>query len=225
VRYAWSLYGRGYLEPSLPAPEVFWNYTETRVSDYAYVRGANATANYLPNHHVGLGVNASVIQGDYHLEDGGHLPWESNRWLDLVANLRVLPRSDSMLSFIFTYGTHNGAPLYEYRGLWDTGLNQSTGTRSIYSSRDFPEVSRQRLDMRINLDLKSRWRPLESMRFFFEADNLFADFDETWADWLGGSNQRRRGWTRVNSNGDLEPVVTRGLGLFIMFGLEGKLKI
>ena len=40
-----------------------------------------------------------------------------------------------------------------------------------------------------------------------------------------GANQRQRGWTRSSENGDLQPVVTRGLGFFIMFGLEGHLKI
>jgi hypothetical protein len=79
--------------------------------------------------------------------------------------------------------------------------------------------------LRINLDLKSRWRPLESMRFFFEADNIFADYDNSALDWLGGANRRKRGWTRANANGDLLPVVTKGLGLFIMFGFEGKLLI
>ncbi len=225
LQYAWSLYNRGYFEPALPSPEVYWNYAETRSAEYAYVGGASTTLTYLPNHHIGIGVNASWTQGDYYLTGGESLPWESNRSLDLVANMRLLPRSDSLISFIFTYGAQNDAPLYAYRGLWDPTLSKSTGQRTLYQNKNIPQVSRQRLDMRINLDLKSKWRPLESMRFFFEADNMFADFDDTWASWLGGSNQRRRGWTRANASGDLEPMVTRGLGLFIMFGIEGKLKI
>ena len=230
LRYAWSGYIRMYHDPSLPIPEVYWNYAEQRKASDALVQGGNLTLNYLPGHHVGLGMNASVIQGEYRMEDGGTLPWESNRVLDLVANLRFLPRSDSLLSFIVSYGVQNGAPLYEHRGLWqavpsDSGTGYSTGRRSVYAHGSNPSVSRQRLDARVNLDLKSAWRPLESMRFFFEATNIFANYDSGPGGWLGGENERRRGWTRAGDNGDLEPVVTRGLGLFLMFGIEGKLKI
>jgi len=230
LRYAWSGYVRYYDKPGLPDPEVFWYYAETREAKSALVQGGNLTLNYLPGHHAGLGVNASVIQGSYAMADGGSLPWESNRKLDLVANLRVLPRDDSLLSFIVTYGIQNGSPLYEYRGLWvetngPTNEGYSTRSRAVYQNSDNPSVSRQRLDARVNLDLKSKWRPLESVRFFFEATNIFADFDNGVGGWLGGRNERRRGWTRSNEDGDLEPVVTKGLGLFLMFGIEGKLKI
>src|SRR5690606_22103286 len=218
-----SVYSRFYKDPFLPAPEVFWNYEETHSSDYAYANGGNVTATWLPSHHIGMNVNASIVQGDYHLEDGSYLPWEANRSLDLVSNFRIVPRKDSLLSFIVTYGVNNGAPLYEYTGLYDTEAATSTRRRTIRPSSDFPTVSRQRTDVRLNLDLKSRWRPLESMRFFFQADNIFADSDESSLSWLGGNNERRRGWTRANSSGDLRPVVTKGMGLFIMFGFEGKL--
>jgi hypothetical protein len=228
VRYAWSGYTRWYDNPSLPVPDVFWNYAEIREASHAVVQGANLTLTYLPGHHVGVGMNASIIQGQYSMRDGGTLPWESNRTLDLVSNVRFLPRDDSLFSFILTYGIHNDAPLYEYHGLWnpDEGTQGvSTGQRAVYQSSNFPTVSRQRLDLRVNIDLKSDWRPLESMRFFFEAHNLFADYDEGWASLLGGRNERRRGWTRDTEDGELFPVVTRGLGLFLMFGIEGKLKI
>jgi hypothetical protein len=230
LRYAWSGYARWYDNPALPDPDVYWNYAETREAKSALVKGANLTLNYLPGHHLGTGVNASVIQGEYALRDGGTLPWESNRTLDLVTNVRILPRDDSLLSFIVTYGIQNDAPLYEYRGLWvwtdePSGQGYATGERAVYRNSSNPSVSRQRLDARINLDLKSRWRPVESMRFFFEATNIFANYDNGVGGWLGGRNERRRGWTRANESGNLEPVVTRGLGLFMMFGIEGKLKI
>jgi hypothetical protein len=226
VKFTASLYSRLYKDPVLPMPDVFWNYRETHKSDYAYANGGNVTAAWLPSHHFGINVNASVVQGDYHLEDNDQfLPWEANRSLDLVSNLRFLPRRDSLLSFILTYTAVNGAPLYEYTGLFDNASGATTQRRTIGVDRDFPTVSRQRTDLRINLDLKSRWRPLESMRFFFEADNIFADYDNSALDWLGGANRRKRGWTRANANGDLLPVVTKGLGLFIMFGFEGKLLI
>jgi hypothetical protein len=224
-----SVYTRWYQDPVLPQPEVFWNFEETHHSDYAYANGGNLTATWLPSHHFGINVNASVVQGDYHLKDiDQFLPWEANRSLDLVSNLRFLPRRDSLLSFILTYTANNGAPLYEYTGLYaNPGRSDghSTGFRTIGPDRDFATVSRQRTDLRINLDLKSQWRPLESMRFFFEADNIFADYDNSSLTWLGGANRRKRGWTRANENGDLVPVVTKGLGLYIMFGLEGRLLI
>ncbi len=228
MRYAWSGYTRVYLNPNLPTPDVFWNYAEQRSSDYARVSGINASFNWLPSHHVGIGINGSSIQGTYHMKDGlGSLPWESNRTADVVTNLRLLPRDDSLLSFIFTYTVSNGRPLYEYRGLWDTtGADHVSKQRSVYQSSTFPEVSRKRLDMRINIDLKSSWRPLESMRFFFEMDNIGSAYEGTLGNWLGGDNKRQRGWSRpAAGNGDLQPVVTKGLGFFIMFGLEGHLKI
>ena len=225
LTYATSVYSRVYKDPILPVPEVNWNYRETQESDFALASGGNVTLTWTPLHQLGMNVNASVVQGDYHLTDGNYLPWEANRSLDLVSNLRFLPRRDSLLSIIFTYGVNNDAPLYEYTGLWDADTERHTGERTIRVSRDFPTVSRQRMDMRINLDLKSKWRPLEGMRFFFEADNIFADFEDSNLSWLGGDNQRRRGWTRAGAGGDLLPVVTRGMGLFIMFGFEGKLLI
>lgn len=225
LRFTSALYTRFYKDPALPSPEVAWNYVETQKSDYAYARGVTGTVTVLPSHHIGFFVNASYVNGDYHLENGDYLPWEMNRNLDLVSNLRILPRRDSLLSFIATYTVSNGAPLYQYDGLWDTENNRRTLTRTMRQSEDFPTVSRQRLDLRINLDLKSKWKPLDGMRFFFEADNIFADMEGTAAEWLGGANERQRGWTRANENGDLKPVVTRGLGLFIFFGVEGKFSL
>ncbi len=218
-----SLYTRFYKDPRLPAPEVFWNFAETHSSDFAFVNGGNVTASWLPSHHFGINVNGSVVQGDYHLEDDTYLPWEANRSLDLVSNLRIVPRKDSLLSFIVTYGVNNESPLYEYTNLYFRNKFEDTKTRTIGLSRESPTVSRQRTDVRINLDLKSHWRPLEGMRFFFEADNIFADANSVGFNWLGGDNRRRRGWTRANTYGDLVPVITRGMGLFIMFGFQGQL--
>jgi len=224
-RFTSALYARLYRDPHLPTPNVFWNYAETQKSDYAYVRGVTGTATFLPSHHLGMFVNATWADGDYHLEDGNYLPWESNRTLDLVGNIRILPRRDSLLSFIATYTVSDGVPMYEYTGLWNGDDDTPTLRRTIAVSRDFPTVSRQRLDMRINLDLKSKWKPLDGMRFFFEADNIFAEMEGTGAEWLGGANQRQRGWSRANPEGDLVPVITRGLGLFIFFGVEARFSL
>ncbi len=225
IRFTSALYARLYQDPTLPAPDVYWNYAETHSSDYAYVRGVTGTATWLPSHHLGMFVNASFVDGDYHLDDGNYLPWVANRTLDLVGNMRVLPRRDSLFSLIMTYTVSNGVPLYEYRGLWDNNLGAATGRRSIATSTDFPTVSRQRLDMRINVDLKSKWKPLDGMRFFFEADNIFAEMEGTGAEFLGGNNRRHRGWSRANNTGTLVPMATRGLGLFVFFGVEAKFSL
>lgn len=222
LSYGGGAFTRIYREPQLPVPDVYWYFEETRKSDYALVNGANLIGAFKPSHHFGVNVNASVVQGDYYLKDGGALPWEANRTLDLVANFRYLPRNDSLLSFILTYAASNDAPLYEY-GLRQTAADPAVRYRTVAQSVRHPAVSRQRTDLRINLDLASRWKPLEGMRLFFEADNLFAGFDEPYLAWLGGENRRRRGWTRANPEARLEPVVTQGLGFFIMFGFEGRL--
>jgi len=223
VKYTACVYSRLYKDPQLPAPEVFWNYQETHSSDYAYVSGSNITVTWLPSHHFGMNMNGSVVQGDYHLDNDNFLPWEANRTLDVVTNFRVLPRKDSLLSFIVTYGVNNGVPLYEYTGLTSGNNFDISRRRTVGQFTDIPTVSRQRTDMRINLDLKSHWRPLDGMRFFFEADNIFANANSPFFKLLGGDNERRRGWTRANTRGDLEPVVVKGMGLFIMFGFEGKI--
>ncbi|HLP41326.1 MAG TPA: hypothetical protein VK465_07445 [Fibrobacteria bacterium] len=219
-----SVYARVYRDPRLPVPEVLWNYAETQESDYAYAGGVNMTFGWSPSHHFGMNLNASSVQGDYHLTDGEYLPWESNRTLDMVTNFRIVPRKDSLLSLIITYTANNGAPLYEYTGTWDgSGRGSHTRQRTVRSSRDWETVSRQRTDARINLDLPSRFKPLSNVRFFCEIDNLFAEVEQGWVDWLGGDNERKRGWTRANAAGDLRPVVTRGMGLYLMFGFEGRL--
>ena len=146
IKMTASLYSRFYKDPALPTPEIFWNYAETHSSDYAYANGGNVTVAWLPSHHFGMNVNASVVQGDYHLENGGHLPWEANRSLDLVSNIRILPRRDSLLSFIVTYGANNDAPLYEYTGLYDLANRRSTETEddtaSTANSKRFPASAR-----------------------------------------------------------------------------------
>ncbi len=228
LNYSSSVYARAYQKPTLPIPEVYWNYAEIQKADYALVPGANVTVAWNPSHHMGLNMNGSVVQGDYYLSDGNALPWEANRTLDLVSNLRVLPRNDSLFSFILTYTVNNDVPLYEYTGLWNAQAGKNglpTLTRHVQASSEYPTVSRARTDMRVNIDLKSKWKPLESMRFFFEVDNIFGNIDSPNFAWLGGDNKKRRSWTRANSQGDLDPMVNRGLGFFIMFGFEGKLMI
>jgi len=227
-----SYYTRYYDAPLVPEPDVYWHYKELVKADFAWVFGTNLNAAWEPSHHFGMNFNGSIVQGDYYLENGSHLAWEANRSLDFVSNLRVVPRKDSLLSVILTYVVSNDQPLYEYqlgRGLFETetslgvrNILGDTQERSVRQSLKHPSVSRQRVDLRINLDLNSKWKPLDGTRLFFQASNLFADFEDGFFSYLGGKNEKQRGWTRLADNdpGKLSPVIIEGLGLFILFGFE-----
>ncbi len=228
--FTWShsLYSRYYLNPLLPEPEVYWNYKELNETDYAWVNGTNLNMAWEPSHHFGINFNGSIVQGDYVMDNGSYLPWEANRSLDFVSNMRIVPRRDSLLSVILTYVVNNGVPLYDYILPRETiqldGRTPTVDTweRKAVQSEKYPEVSRQRVDVRINLDLRSKWRPLDKARLFFQASNIFADMNQDYVSFLGGENTKQRGWTRFDrTNPDnLTPVVIRGLGLFILLGFE-----
>ena len=177
---------------------------------------------------------------DYYLENGSHLAREANRSLDFVSNMRIVPRSDSLISVIITYSVNNDVPIYEYqiiRGDFENDQGKieqgDVGQRRIRQSTETPLVSRQRVDIRLNLDLNSKWKPLDGTRFFFQATNLFAPFNSGPFSYLGGSNQKQRGATRLEdwyskrntpggstSDGLVTPLLIDGLGLFILFGFE-----
>jgi hypothetical protein len=218
VNYAGAFYSRYYLEPTLPVPDVYWHYRERREADYAAVFGTSLNVAWEPVHHFAMNLNGSIVQGDYYLSDGTAIPWEANRTLDLVSNIRVVPRRDSLLSMIMTYTVNNGIPLYEYEIPLDRYDLLDIRERKISASRDYPEISRQRFDARINLNLKSKWKPLETAQFFFQGNNIFSIFDNEYVEWLGGKNQKQRGWTRLASGryGDLTPMLIRGIGFFWM---------
>jgi hypothetical protein len=230
-----SYYMRHYLEPSLPEPSAYWYYRELQEAQSATVYGTNLNLTWTPIHHFGMNWNGSIVQGDYKLKGNnpGHLAWEANRSLDMVTNIRLLPRRDSLVSVIITYVANNEAPLYEYGLPFDNvtfGNEQrqvDTRTRTVRQSTSTPTVSRQRVDVRINLDLNSKWKPLDQTRFYFQASNVFANVENTTLQALGGENTKQRGWTRLGSGaeGDLSPVTIRGLGFFILFGFEMNLSI
>ncbi len=230
LNYTSSLYSRYYYQPILPAPEVYWNYEEKNKADYAAVFGANLYMSWEPSHHFGVNMNGSIVQGDYYLENEGVVPWEANRSLDFVSNLRFVPRKDSAVSFIITYTVNNDVPLYEYKIEGDNRAvrpepeNKGPAYRTIRQSKLYPTVSRQRTDIRLNLDKKSNMKPLDYIRFFIQGNNIFASADDGVLKWLGGRNEKQRGWTRISRKvplGDLTPIIIEGLGFFWMFGVEG----
>ncbi|MBF0431979.1 MAG: TonB-dependent receptor [Fibrobacteria bacterium] len=228
LRYSTSLYGRYYYEPILPVPDVYWNYKETQEADFATIFGTNFLVAYEPTHHFGINLNGSIVQGDYYLANSDEtLPWVANRSLDMVSNFRVVPRKDSLLSIIITYVVNNGIRLYEHDILRSELSERDKGFRTIKRSSDYNSIARQRTDVRINLNLKSKWKPLDTVRFFFQGSNLFASTDKEYLAWLGGNNAKQRGWTRVapGNEGNLSPVLIRGLGFFMLLGFELNLAI
>ena len=219
-------FGRWYLEPELPTPEVLWFFDETRSADRALVFGANAGADWSAARRVMLSLNASTIRGDYYLADGGAIPWEAQRDLDVSTALRFYPRNDTLLSVILKHRASWGQPTYAYsveQYRWGNA-GQGGGERTI---RHEGEISTFRTDLRLHLDITSRIRPLKSIRFYLELDNLFAGVDSEAFRWLGGDNERQRGWqvkrrgTYADQKFDLEPYVGKGMGLFVQFGFEG----
>jgi hypothetical protein len=230
---------RYYPEPSLPEPEVFWEYLELNSADYAWASGVNASLTLHSTHHIALNTNISTITGEYVMDSRSDLrsfespavytlPWNANRKLDMISNLRYYPRSDSMLSIILTHRASWDEPLYSYkieRVEADAFGNFTVGRRSIFSNDQ--TVSSYRTDIRFNLDLNSRFKPLDDIRFYFEIDNIFAWVEQDYLRFLGGDNPRQRSWV----TGDLEqpydrfvtlePFLAKGLGLFVQFGAEG----
>ena len=219
-------FGRWYLEPELPTPEVLWFFDETRSADRAFVFGANVGVDWRTAHRFLLSVNASTVRGDYYLADGGAIPWEAQRDLDVSSALRFYPRSDTLLSVILKHRASWGQPTYAYsvdQYRWGNA-GSGGGERTI---RHEGEISTFRTDLRLHLDITSRIRPLKSIRFYLELDNLFAGVDAEAFRWLGGDNERQRGWqvkrrgTYADQKFDLEPYVGKGMGLFVQFGFEG----
>ena len=69
------------------------------------------------------------------------------------------------------------------------------------------------------------------VRFYLEADNIFANLDVDALRFLGGDNARERSLVsqdndKRSSNGyDLVPFMAKGMGLYIQFGIEANFAI
>ena len=88
-------------------------------------------------------------------------------------------------------------------------------------------VDTYRTDIRLHLDLQSEAGFLKDLRFYIEINNIFSGFDFAGAEYLGGDNERQRGWTaskrkfRDPDQLQLEPFWAPGMGLFVQLGFEG----
>lgn len=227
-RLKWRAHGftRWYPHPQLPVPEVLWFFNETRSADYAWIFGGNMGVDYSTLHHWLFSWNATTVRGDYYLKDGGAIPWEAQRHLDMVSAVRFFPLNDTLISVILRHRASWGKPTYIYhidQYTWEGGVGQG-GTRSIAAGE---ELTTFRTDLRLHLDLATKAEMLKSVRVYLEVNNLFAAVESSAFRWLGGANERQRGWEieRLGQLSDqrfiLEPYVGRGMGLFFQFGVEG----
>jgi len=214
-------FGRYYPDPILPTPRAYEYYKEQQKVDFGWVGGSQVTFDFHTLHAIAFQSNISHIQGKYELQNGS-LPWQANSRIDMVSHLRIYPRSDSLLSFIISHRAALDRPLYE----WEIIPDQRE--RQIKSSDETTSIFRT--DIRLNLNLKSKMKIifLENVRFFIEADNIFAPFD---IKFLGEENARERSVVVRDADGDstngfdIVPFMAKGMGFYLQFGIEGNFGI
>lgn len=222
-------FGRYYLNPELPTPLAYAHYTELSEADYAWVLGAAAKMEARTLHHFALAVNLSSVYGEYALDDGRSLPWEANSRLDMSTSIRYYPLKDSLFSLILTHHAGWHRPLYYYKIHSSKSNTQTAGTREIRDYNEFTDLFRT--DVRANLDLPGHVFFFRKVRFYLEADNIFANLDVDALRFLGGDNARERSLVsqdndKRSSNGyDLVPFMAKGMGLYIQFGIEANFAI
>lgn len=222
-------FGRYYLNPELPTPLAYAHYRELSDADYAWVFGAAAKMEARTLHHFALAINLSSVYGEYSLSDGRSLPWEANSRLDMSTSIRYYPLKDSLFSLILTHHAGWHRPLYYYKIKSSNSTTETLGTREIYDYNEFTDLFRT--DIRANLDLPGHWFFFRKVRFYLEADNVFAHLDVDALRFLGGDNARERSLVvqdsdKRSSNGyKLVPFMAKGMGLYLQFGVEANFAI
>ncbi|MDY6284183.1 MAG: hypothetical protein SPL19_11955 [Fibrobacter sp.] len=222
-------FGRYYLNPELPTPLAYAHYRELSDADYAWVFGAAAKMEARTLHHFALAINLSSVYGEYSLSDGRSLPWEANSRLDMSTSIRYYPLKDSLFSLILTHHAGWHRPLYYYKIQSSNSTTETLGTREIYDYNEFTDLFRT--DIRANLDLPGHLFFFRKVRFYLEADNVFANLDVDALRFLGGDNARERSLVvqdsdKRSSNGyKLVPFMAKGMGLYLQFGVEANFAI
>lgn len=222
-------FGRYYLNPELPTPLAYAHYRELSDADYAWVFGAAAKMEARTLHHFALAINLSSVYGEYSLSDGRSLPWEANSRLDMSTSIRYYPLKDSLFSLILSHHAGWHRPLYYYKIKSSNSTTETLGTREIYDYNEFTDLFRT--DIRANLDLPGHLFFFRKVRFYLEADNVFANLDVDALRFLGGDNARERSLfvqdsDKRSSNGyKLVPFMAKGMGLYLQFGVEANFAI
>jgi hypothetical protein len=224
-------FGRYYPNPLLPTPKAFEHYIEQQEVDFAWVYGSQITFDFHSLHRVALTSNLAHVYGEYELANSPRsLPWQANSRIDMVSHLRIYPRSDSLLSLIFSHRAALDRPLYEWAITPPRPINDDEripGQRHIKQSSE--TASLFRTDARVNLDLKSKVNifSLENIRFFVEANNIFSPLNVKPLRFLGADNGRERSVAVRDPDGDsrngfdIVPFMAKGMGLYFQFGVEG----
>ncbi|MEN9355662.1 MAG: hypothetical protein RL318_2987, partial [Fibrobacterota bacterium] len=239
IKLSTATYLRSLTNPALPLPEMWWHVPQSQTNVSATVAGLTGELDWRAFHTVQFQVNASHVQGEYQL-DGRTLPWEANRLGDIQSLIRIHPRSDTLLSILLSHSASMGKPYYRFA--MDTSA-QTVSVREDSLSQARPDLQDLfRTDARVQLDLRSTIPPFKSFRFYFEVQNIFADFEGDWAKVFGAGNARQRGWqsdrptiTKNSSTGEvtqdfamysrLSPLFANGTGLFFSFGIEGNFSL
>ena len=224
-------FARYYLNPKLPELQAHAHYSELNKANYAWVLGLQNKIEWKSSHHFSVLSNASSVYGEYELENKKSLPWESNARLDLLHHFRFYPRKDSLVSFILSHQAAWHRPLYYYKvkaSRMESG-EEVWGTREIKSYHLYSDLFRT--DLRVNLDLPGQKSIFKQVRFYLEANNIFAHLKVKHFRFLGGENDRNRSLVtqKQDENSkytyDLVPLMSKGMGLFIQFGVEGRFGI
>lgn len=217
-------FARYYIDPELPVPLAYAHYRELSDADDAWVLGAAGKLEARTRHHFALGTNLTSVYGEYSLSDGRSLPWEANSRLDISSFVRYYPRKDSLVSVILSHHAAWHRPLYYYQ---ITPSNSETGELGTRKIRDYNEYANLfRTDARVNLDLPGKVFFFRKVRFYVEADNIFANLDVSSLKFLGADNARERSQVTRDSDGnssngyDLVPFMAKGMGLYVQFGVE-----
>ncbi|MDR1759034.1 MAG: hypothetical protein LBR60_00745 [Fibrobacter sp.] len=232
----WNLsahgFGRYYADPVLPQPIAYAQYHELSNSDYAWVMGASSSFEWRTIHHFAFATNLSSVYGEYALSDGKSLPWQANSRLDMVSHFRYYPRKDSLISVIVSHRAAWHRPLYYYEikpSHRDENSNEVTGSRQVRFYDEFSNL--YRTDVRVNLDFRNVKGIFKNVRFYVEADNVFANLNVEALKFLGTDNYRERSQVVRDPDGnsdngyDLIPFMAKGMGLYLQFGVEAEFEI
>ena len=227
----WSAHGFGryYFEPALPTPLAYAHYTELSEADFAWVSGASGTLELKTTHHFSMGSNINSVYGEYELKDDRSLPWQANSRLDVVSFFRYYPRKDSLISVVVSHHAAWKRPLYYYEINPSDASTETSGTRKIKDYNEFTNL--YRTDFRVNLDLQNGIYFFRNVRFYVEADNIFANLDVNALHFLGSENARQRSQMTEDADGNasngynLVPYMAKGMGLYLQFGVEANFGI
>lgn len=211
---SWTLnmqpFGRLMQNPEMPTGDwVLWRENQDR--DQAWTAGASLEFQYEMVPNLRFRSLNSHLSGAYMGDNP--LAWSENRLFESQNQLRFYPMSDTNFSVILSHRISLGQPLYQF------ALDPVKMSRTVQDWGQTADL--YRTDLRFELDLPSKVFPLQRGRLYFEADNLFASLESDALKFLGSQNLRQRGWTV--EKGLLTPYMSRGQGLFLMFGIDASL--